>query len=220
MLLFAHVGITLGTATLLTNLLPDKTSNNGVIPEERKYHSDSYQSKKTSEGLMVRSTSWFSRLNKYLDIRILLVGSMLPDIIDKPVGQLLFRETFGNGRIFSHSLLFSVLIALPGLYLYRRYHKSWLAGLAAGSFMHLLLDQMWQTPRTLFWPFQGLAFERVDLTDWFGNLFKAVVNDPSVYIPELIGLVVLAVFGWVLVRRKTLLSFLRYGQIRWFSQQC
>ncbi len=214
MLLFGHIGITLGAVTLLSNLLPDKVSTNGMNIKESKRRSEYYLSKLSGNGLMVRSTSWFSRLNKYLDIRFLLVGSMLPDIIDKPVGQLLFRETFGNVRIFSHSLLFSVLIALPGLYLYRRYHKSWLAGLAAGSFIHLLLDQMWQTPRTLFWPFQGLAFERADLTDWFGNLFKAVVNEPSVYIPELIGLVVLAVFGWVLVRRKTLLSFLRYGQIR------
>jgi len=119
---------------------------------------------------------------------------MLPDIIDKPVGQFLFRETFGSGRIFSHSLLFNVLLAF--------------------SFIHISLDRMWQTPRTLFWPFQGLTFERADLTGWFGNLFQTMVSEPAVFVPELIGLIVVVVFGWFLIRRKTLIPFIRFGQIR------
>ncbi|HEY91738.1 MAG TPA: metal-dependent hydrolase [Dehalococcoidia bacterium] len=214
MLLFGHIGITLGAATLLSNLLPGKASTNGMNIKERKGESEYHPLKHSGDGLMVRSNWWFSRLNNYLDIRFLLVGSMLPDIIDKPVGHLLFRETFSSGRIFSHSLLFNVLVALPGLYLYRRYRKNWLAALAAGSVIHLLLDQMWQAPRTLFWPFQGLAFDRADVTGWFDNLLQAMVREPAVFVPELIGIAVLLLFGIVLLRRKMLLTFLRHGQLR------
>ena len=139
---------------------------------------------------------------------------MLPDIIDKPVGQLLFRETFSSGRIFSHTLLFTVLLSLSGIYFYRRYHKNWLAAFAVGSLIHLILDRVWQTPRTLFWPFLGLAFERADLEDWLGNLLQAIVSKPAVFVPELIGLVVIAILGWVLIRRKALLKFIIFGQIR------
>ena len=214
MLIFAHIGITLGTATLLTNLLPHRTSDNGMSIEERKYDGEYQQSEQSRKRLAVRIASWFSRLNGYLDIRFLMVGSMLPDIIDKPVGQLLFRETFSSGRIFSHTLLFTVLLSLSGIYFYRRYHKNWLAAFAVGSLIHLILDRVWQTPRTLFWPFLGLAFERADLEDWLGNLLQAIVSKPAVFVPELIGLVVIAILGWVLIRRKALLKFIIFGQIR------
>ena len=50
-----------------------------------------------------------------IDYRAVLVGSILPDIIDKPIGAYLFRSTFHNSRIFAHTLLFSVLLMLMGV---------------------------------------------------------------------------------------------------------
>src|SRR3972149_396130 len=47
-----------------------------------------------------------------LDYRLIVVAAMLPDIIDKPVGQVFFREFFSYGRIFAHTLLFLILISL------------------------------------------------------------------------------------------------------------
>ena len=47
-----------------------------------------------------------------------MVGALLPDIIDKPVGLFFLREAFGHGRLFSHTLLFPTLVALVGFYLY------------------------------------------------------------------------------------------------------
>ncbi|RNI15777.1 hypothetical protein EFE42_00600 [Methanohalophilus sp. RSK] len=41
-----------------------------------------------------------------------IIGSMLPDIIDKVIGRVLFADTFASGRIFAHSLLFVVVLGL------------------------------------------------------------------------------------------------------------
>jgi inner membrane protein len=188
MLVLGHAGITLGAATLLA----------GVV----KYRQESKISK----------LSWFSSLSSYIDIRILLIGSLLPDIIDKPVGRYFFRETFGSGRIFTHSLLFLTVIAASGFYLYQRRRQVWLLTLAFGTFLHLVLDQMWLMPGTLFWPFMGFAFERAELTDWFSVMLHNLVSYPEVYIPELAGFLILLWFGITLVIRKKAGAFVKHGK--------
>jgi len=148
-----------------------------------------------------------------MDIRFLVIGSMLPDIIDKPIGLYIFRETFSNGRIFSHTLLFLVLVTVVGLMLKRYSGKTWGLALSIGTILHLILDQMWQTPETLFWPIFGVAFEKIETTDWVGNIFYALLTKPSVYVPEIIGLIVLGWFGWELLHRGDIIRFVKQGRV-------
>jgi membrane-bound metal-dependent hydrolase YbcI (DUF457 family) len=150
---------------------------------------------------------------RYLDIRWLLVGSLLPDIIDKPVGLYIFSDTFSNGRIFSHTLLFLIVIAAVGFYLLKKHRQSWMLALAAGNFAHLILDGMWQTPETLFWPLLGFSFPTEELEGWASTIWKVLFSDPSVYIPEIVGLVILLVLCWLLIRRKKVLAFIKYGKV-------
>ena len=63
--------------------------------------------------------------------------------------------------------------------------------LVLGTGGHLVLDSMWLTPRTLLWPAYGLAFERVDLTNWAQGLLHGLVTSPAVYVPEIIRAIVL-----------------------------
>ena len=160
-----------------------------------------------------RKPSWFDSLSRYLDIRWLLVGSLLPDIIDKPIGQYLFRDTFNNGRIFAHTLLFLIIISSVGVYLYKKQRWTWMLALATGTFAHLILDEMWQTPQTLFWPFLGFSFPRGDLEEWAGNIWEALFSNPSVYIPEIVGLAVLLVLGVYLLRRRGVINFFKRGKV-------
>jgi len=44
------------------------------------------------------------KLPELLDYRLVLVGSMLPDIIDKPLGGLVFREALESGRTYCHTV--------------------------------------------------------------------------------------------------------------------
>jgi membrane-bound metal-dependent hydrolase YbcI (DUF457 family) len=185
MLILAHTGITLGAAALAARALPGDDAAQG----------------------------WFGRLGGWLDIRLLLVGSLLPDIIDKPLGQLLLSETFSNGRIFAHTLLFFILIAAAGYYLYHSRRQRWLLALAAGTLMHLVLDEMWLSPATLFWPLLGPDFPKRELASWLGNIFQAIISDPRTYVTELIGLAVLVWFLVWLLRRRVLAAFIRYGWV-------
>jgi inner membrane protein len=189
MLILGHAGITLGAATLLA----------GVV--------------KNRHFTRISKISWFTSLASYVDMRLLLVGSLLPDIIDKPVGQFFFRETFSNGRIFSHTLLFLIIITAIGFYLYKSRRQVWLLTLASGTFLHLILDQMWRAPTTLFWPFLGFTFARVELTSWLSNMLQSLVSNPEVYVPEAAGMAVLLWFGLSLIIRKKVGVFLKYGRV-------
>jgi membrane-bound metal-dependent hydrolase YbcI (DUF457 family) len=144
-----------------------------------------------------------------IDIRLLLIGSLLPDIIDKPVGMLFFRDTFSNGQIFSHTLLFFAVITLGGLCLYRRRDKTWLLVLSFGTFTHLILDAMWRKPRTLLWPLYGFSFEKIDLTNWLPEKWHIWLTEPTILISEFVGAVVVISFLWLLVRRGKPSPFLR-----------
>jgi membrane-bound metal-dependent hydrolase YbcI (DUF457 family) len=197
MLIFGHAGITLGAA-LLGNTALGKGSP---------------KAEPSQNALSGGRASWFTSLMNHVDVRLLLVGSLFPDIIDKPVGQFFFRDIFSNGRIFSHTLLFVLFITLFAIYLYRSREKTWLLVLSFGTFTHLICDQMWLTPQTLLWPLYGFAFERLDLTFWTQNIFYALFSAPGVYIPELLGLMILGWFGLTLVRRRKLGRFIKSGQV-------
>ena len=43
------------------------------------------------------------------------IGAVLPDLIGKPIGYLLFPTTIGFGRIYSHTLLITILIMIYGI---------------------------------------------------------------------------------------------------------
>ena len=78
--------------------------------------------------------------------------------------------------------------------------------------MHLVLDEIWLVPGTLFWPLLGFTFGRIELTGWASNIFQALLSDPAVYIPEAIGLAILLWFGLVLVCRKKVGAFIKHGK--------
>ena len=207
MLLFGHAGITLGTSLLLAGVFENslllKIKGNEVTVTGQNNPQDA----------PIGKTPWLNQLGSWIDIRFLLIGSLLPDIIDKPLGHVFFRQIFSNGRIFCHTFLFLIVVAIVGLYLYRHYGKTWMLALSFGTLAHLVLDQMWQTPRTFFWPFLGLTFDKVDISNWTIDILHALFNKPRVYIPELVGVAILIWFTWIVFRRKKVLAFIKYGRV-------
>jgi hypothetical protein len=57
-------------------------------------------------------------------------------------------------------------------------------------------------------------FDRVDLSDWIPGMLHALVTDPRVFTPELIGATVLAWFAIMLMRRRGVFTFVRHGRVR------
>jgi inner membrane protein len=189
MLFFGHIGITLGAAAVAAQAVTRHKANPAT------------------------KEAWFVPLARYVDIRLLIVGSMLPDIIDKPIGIYFFGGTFHNGRIFAHTLLFFVLISAAGYYLYKSRRQWWMLTLTAGTLMHLALDEMWQVPGTLFWPVMGFKFPQIELEGWITNLLKRLLSSPYLYVSETIGLVVLVWFAIWVIRQKKVRAIIRHGKI-------
>jgi len=80
--------------------------------------------------------------------------------------------------------------------------------------MHLVLDQMWRAPKTLLWPILGLSFESADLTGWAANIWDALFAEPVVYVPELVGVLILIWFTWMLIYTRKTYVLVRYSRIQ------
>jgi len=212
-LILGHAGITLGAAVLLNGAFSRSHSLPTRETKVKEYFQTSSELVPAQNCTSGSRASWLTSLANHIDIRLLLLGSLLPDIIDKPIGQFFFRETFNNGRIFCHTLLFLTLITLTGFYLYQNRSKTWLLVLSFGTGMHLVQDQMWLYPQTLFWPGYGFAFEKLDLTHWAQNILYALHTDLAVYVPELVGATILVTFVVTLVHKKRVYAFIRNGQV-------
>ena len=213
MLIFGHTGITLGVALVLQN----STFTKGyLLSSEKDKAVEVYQRspKIVSDRKHIsRAFRFSSTLENHIDLRLLLIGSLLPDIIDKPVGQFFFADIFSNGRIFCHTLLFLIAITLAGLYVYQSHAKTWLLVLSFGAFIHLLLDQMWLYPQTLLWPAYGFAFQKIGLQHWMQDILYKLHTDPSLYVPEFLGLAILIWFAVTLLHRKSVHAFIKSGNV-------
>ncbi len=83
----------------------------------------------------------------HIDYRFVLLGSMFPDIADKPIGMLIFANAIASGRVYFDTLLVNLILLLFGFYLLRRKRPHFLIFSLAFSF-HLVLDRMWLFPAT------------------------------------------------------------------------
>jgi hypothetical protein len=63
-----------------------------------------------------RSIKSAKNLQKIIDYRLVLIASILPDIIDKPLGGVILKESVGNGRIYAHTFLFLLFLFGLGMF--------------------------------------------------------------------------------------------------------
>jgi len=89
--------------------------------------------------------------SNFVDYRLIAVGAMLPELIDKPLMLLPLPEVLDVSRTFGHSLLLPLLL----LVLWRagsvRMRRATLT-LGLASLLHLVLDAVLSTSQTLLWP--------------------------------------------------------------------
>jgi len=211
--LLVHVIVTSIAAMLSAVVLGDK-SDLALRPRINGVELVTSQVKSVRQGFSSRLWDCLYILGKYADIRILVIGSMLPDIIDKPLGLYFLKNVFNSGRIFAHTLLFLILLIAIGAILYTLLKKTWMLVLSFGTFTHLVLDRMWNDPRTLFWPLLGVGFPRNESMNWLKEIMQDLVTNPATFIPETIGLIILVCFTWFLARNGQLRHILMKGKIR------
>jgi membrane-bound metal-dependent hydrolase YbcI (DUF457 family) len=154
---------------------------------------------------MTLVTVWLVFRDPAIDHRVVLLGAVLPDVVDAP---------FGGARLL-HTLVASVaLLVLVMLVTVRtgsggsRRHlrRRWLF-LPVGTFLHLVFDGMWTRAEELWWPFLGGALN--------GPLPALDHGVPVLLLEEIVG--ALALLWWWrrfgLGRRDARASFLRTGRL-------
>ncbi|MBI4333594.1 MAG: metal-dependent hydrolase [Chloroflexi bacterium] len=193
MLLFGHTGLTTGLALLLHNRLahPARSNEPGGNPEAR-----------ADGGDMVRA----------VDYRVVLVGSLLPDLIDKPLGMVI-PSWLGNGRTIGHTLLFALLVTIAGLAAHRKHGSSAILWLAFGSFVHLVFDRMWEQSTVVLWPLFGFRFPHGNPEAWLDYILNVSMPSPRVYVPEILGAMVIAIVLRRIVKKHGIAGFLKHGRL-------
>lgn len=149
----------------------------------------------------------------WADYRLLLIGSILPDLIDKPMGYIFFAHPLVNGRTYGHSLLFLILILSIAFvqWYYRNYLK--VLNLGIGTTTHLTFDAMWKYQETLFWPIYGLTFSSPIHDEWVGKITIGMFAIEKRVALEIIGTFLLIYFFISLALKKKLEQFNKTGQM-------
>jgi hypothetical protein len=152
---------------------------------------------------------WFvMRGNPRVDYRVVAIASLLPDLIDKPIGRVLFRARYNSGRLWAHALLVNVAFFCVLFFMRGRAKRTFVL-IPISTLLHLAEDTMWNMPRVFWWPLLGTSFPRDRSTSLLGIRWKGAL------IEEAIGLVLIA---WLLashglLSQEGVRSFLRTGML-------
>ena len=148
-----------------------------------------------------------------IDYRFVLIGAVLPDVIDTPLSAVLGWQA---GRGIAHALLGpAALMALVVLVFRGERRLAWF-GLPVGWLTHLVADGMWSSPRTFFWPAFGSRFDTSPAEPYSVALVAHPLAHWTTWAGELVGLAILAWF-WVAFRlgeKGRLGLFLTDGYLR------
>lgn len=109
------------------------------------------------------------------------LGAVIPDLIDKPLGYIIFAGSIGYGRIYAHTLLFLVLASLVGLLIFWRFRSPVVLAGAVGVASHQILDTMWLYPKNWLYPILG-PFRTGTVGHDLGSLIISELSEPSEWI--------------------------------------
>jgi hypothetical protein len=142
---------------------------------------------------------WVVFKDPAIDHRLVMVGALLPDLVDVVTGG----RWFGHTVLASVALLTGVMLGTRG----RRLRRRQLLALPIGTFLHLVFDGMWADRTGFWWPFLGGHLG--------GRPLPSVERGWADVVLELLGLVAL-VWAWRRFRlaepeRRT--RFLRTGRL-------
>lgn len=133
---------------------------------------------------------WIFRDPK-VDVRFLLLGAILPDLIDLSIGTVLRADRFSTGELWFHTLLVpSIYMTLVLLLTRRGRRRRAFMALGVGWLFHLLLDGMWTDREIFLWPFFGWEMAAGESPFW-PLAWERALSDPWRWILEVVGIVYL-----------------------------
>ena len=106
-----------------------------------------------------------------MDHRLIIVGALLPDLIDSVKGKQWIAHTL----LFPVGILFIVMLITIG----RRASRRRLLALPIGLFRHLIFDASWTNPNIFWWPVAGVSFGDSGILLVEGSLGKIILLELS-----------------------------------------
>tara|TARA_B110000008_G_C16933814_1_gene549783 strand:- start:1200 stop:1667 length:468 start_codon:yes stop_codon:yes gene_type:complete len=114
---------------------------------------------------------WFTFRDPVMDHRLIIVGALLPDLIDSVKGKQWIAHTL----LFPVGILFIVMLITIG----RRASRRRLLALPIGLFWHLIFDASWTNPNIFWWPVAGVSFGDSGILLAEGSLGKIILLELS-----------------------------------------
>ncbi|HZA41818.1 MAG TPA: metal-dependent hydrolase [Actinomycetota bacterium] len=149
-----------------------------------------------------------------IDYRYVLIGAVVPDVLDGLFGIFWFDGP--AGRWISHSLLAVLVVAVVVILGFRGERRLAVFGIAVGWLLHLVGDGMWAAPETFFWPAFGTEFSGAPAEPYSWDLLKSPLDHLWTWGGEVAGVAVLAWF-WIAFRlgeERRFWTFMSDGYLR------
>lgn len=128
-----------------------------------------------------------------IDYRYVLLGAVIPDLIDGVLDAFAYEGSPGRGA--AHSLIVVIAAAVVVILGLRGETRLAAFGIPVGWLLHLVGDGMWNAPRTFLWPAFGSEFaESPEPYSW--DLFTDPLAHLGTWGAEAVGFLLLAWF-WV-----------------------
>lgn len=163
----------------------------------------------------------------FIDYRMVMIGSLLPDIIDKPLVQIIYGLRNHEGHLIAHSFIFSGLLILIGMILlYMKENKSVIT-IGISCLIHQLLDKLMLVPNIFFLPrVNSSNFVALKKLTFIHNIMRPVYmrfpylrdtvlyfERPYVFISEVIGFIIVICFIYKLFANKSIHKFIKNGRL-------
>lgn len=166
----------------------------------------------------IGATLWLFRWifkDPKVDVRFLVLGAILPDIIDLPIGTIFLAERYSTGELWFHTLvLATTYMVLVLIFTRRGRRRRAFMAVGIGWLFHLLLDGMWAVEEVFLWPFFGWEIPPGEAPFW-PLAWERAMSDPWRWVKELAGAAYLT-WLWTsqgLSDRTRMRSFLETGRL-------
>jgi membrane-bound metal-dependent hydrolase YbcI (DUF457 family) len=122
------------------------------------------------------------------------IGSILPDLFDKPLGYILLPDVIGYGRSLFHSLLVFNVLFIIGLVLWIYRRSAAILAIDIGILSHQILDMMWREPVNWLDPILGpyTVYTREPMHHLLLLLIDEISNPSEWFLGAVIGAGVIA----------------------------
>jgi membrane-bound metal-dependent hydrolase YbcI (DUF457 family) len=133
------------------------------------------------------------------------IGSILPDVVDKPLGHIVLNSVLDNGKIYFHSLIIFLLFLITGIVVWKYFRSSSFLCVALGVFIHQLVDMMWKKPVNWYYPLLG-PYQVETHTEYILSVLRAELSSPTEWVFFIALFMIVAMAGISLYRNQPLVQ--------------